>query len=375
MSNARFGTLGSMGISRADANLLLNHGMDVGVMRPYLETVGTNVKAFMDVLVNVNRKWDGKANNGKGGYTVEPVFNKVEIPVSNASLRKDEWIEFDNIVIRESRERLRYVNMLRNRGLVKAVDGMSKFSLESENLNDFNDAELTMDAINRAAKDMANYELVGTPLPIAHKEFDIPLRKLNASRSSGEALDTTQIEQCTRKVAELIEDIHLNGSDSYKAANYTLYGVTDHPNVNTGSLTANWDDSAASGTTILADVLNMLQDARTDDFFGPFALLVPGNFEGALDEDFKANSDKTVRERLMQIDSIAEILVLDKLDDDTVVLQQLTSDVMRTIDGLGVTTVQWDSVGGMGLNFKVMSIQVPDPRATQSGKSGIVVYT
>jgi uncharacterized linocin/CFP29 family protein len=360
-----------MGVSKAQANLLLGHNMDVGVMRPYIETVGTNQKGFMDVLVKVNRKW----SENEKKYVLEPVFNKVEIPVQNASLRKDEWIEFDNIVIRESRERLRYVNMLRNRGLVKSVDGMSKFSLESDNLNEFQPAELTMDGINRASKDMANYELTGIPLPIAHKEFDIPLRKLNASRTVGEALDTTQIELATRQVSELIEDIHLNGASSYKAANYTLYGVSDHPNANTGSLTANWDDSAASGTTILADVQNMLEAARADGFYGPFALLVPGNFEGALDNDFKANSDKTIRERLMQLDSIAEILVLDKLDDDTVVLQQLTADVMRTIDGLNITTVQWDSVGGMGLNFKVMGIQVPNPRATQSGKSGIVVYT
>lgn len=373
--SANITTMQSMGMSKAQANMLLGNGMDVGVMRPYLETVGTNVKAFMDVFDGFTREFDQTMNAGTGGYTRKPKFRKIEVPVDNASLRKDEWIEFDSIVIRESRERLRFVNMLRARGLTKSVDGMSKFSLESENLNEFNAAELTMDGINRANKDQANFELVGIPLPISHKEFDIPLRKLNASRTIGEALDTTSIELATRQVSELIEGIHLNGSSSYKAANYTMYGVTDHPDVNTGSLTANWDDSAASGTTILADVLGMLQAARADNFFGLFALLVPGNFEGALDEDFKANSDKTIRQRLSEIDSIDEIMVLDQLADDTVVIVQLTSDVIRTIDGLPMTTVQWDSVGGMGLNFKVMSIQVPQPRSTQSQKSGIVVYT
>jgi uncharacterized linocin/CFP29 family protein len=360
-----------MGVSKEQANLLLSHNMDVGVMRPYLESEGTNLKAYMDVLVNVKREWSEQEK----GYVVTPEFDKVEIPVGNASLRKDEWIEFDAILVRESRERLRFVNLLNSRGLTKSVDGMSKFSLESENVNEFQPAALTMDGINRGPKDQVNYELAGIPLPIAHFEFDIPLRKLNASRQTGEALDTTSIELATRQVAELIEDIHLNGASSYKAANYTMYGVTDHPNVNTGSLTANWDDSAASGTVILGDVLSMLQAARADGFYGPFALLVPGNFEGALDEDFKANSDKTIRERLMDIDAISDILVLDKLSDDTVVLMQLTNDVMRTVNGLSMTTVQWDSVGGMGLNFKVMAIQVPNPRATQAGKSGIVVYT
>lgn len=366
---------GGMGLTKAQANLLLNHNMDAGVMRPYLETIGTNIKAYMDVFVGNKRSYSKEAYNGRGGYIGVPQFKKIEIPVDNASLRKDEWIEFDDIVIRESRDRLRFVELLRSRGLVKTVDGMSKFSLESENLNDMQAAELTMDGINRASKDQANFELVGTPLPIGHKEFDIPLRKLNASRTIGEALDTTQIEQATRQVAELIETIHVNGSSSYKAANYTLYGLTDQPNVNTGSLTASWIASAASGTTILADVLAMTAAARSDGFFGPFALLVPGNYEGVLDEDFKANSDKTIRQRLMEIDSIDEVMVIDKLADSTVVVVQLTADVIRTISGLAMTTVQWDSVGGMGLNFKVMAIQVPQPRATQSGKSGIVVYT
>lgn len=369
--SARFDTLGGMGVSKEQANLLLAHNMDVGVMRPYLKTEGTNLKAYMDILVNVKREWSAQEK----GYITTPEFETVEIPVSNASLRKDEWIEFDNILVRESRDRLRFVNLLNSRGLTKVVDGMSKFSLESENVNEMQAAELTMDGINRGNKDQANYELVGIPLPIAHKEFDIPLRKLNASRTLGEALDTTQIELATRQVAELIESIHLNGASSYKAANYTLYGVTDQPNINTGNFAASWTASAASGTTILADVLNMLTALRTDGFYGPFALLIPGNYEGVLDEDFKANSDKTIRQRLMEIDSISDILVLDKLADSTVAVIQLTSDVIRTISGLSMTTVQWDSVGGMGLNFKVMAIQVPEPRATQSGKSGIVVYT
>ena len=43
MSEARFDTLGSMGVSKEQANLLLGHNMDVGVMRPYLETEGNSV--------------------------------------------------------------------------------------------------------------------------------------------------------------------------------------------------------------------------------------------------------------------------------------------------------------------------------------------
>jgi len=36
-----------------------------------------------------------------------------------------------------------------------------------------------------------------------------------------------------------------------------------------------------------------------------------------------------------------------------------------------ITTVQWESQGGMRLNFKVMAIQVPQLRADYSSQSGI----
>jgi hypothetical protein len=49
----------------------------------------------------------------------------------------------------------------------------------------------------------------------------------------------------------------------------------------------------------------------------------------------------------------------------------MTPDVVRAINGLDLTTVQWESVGGMRLNFKVMAIQVPQIRSTYAGRCGI----
>ncbi len=39
---------------------------------------------------------------------------------------------------------------------------------------------------------------------------------------------------------------------------------------------------------------------------------------------------------------------------------------------MDITTVQWESVGGMRLNFKVMAIQVPQLRADHYGNCGIL---
>ena len=63
---------------------------------------------------------------------------------------------------------------------------------------------------------------------------------------------------------------------------------------------------------------------------------------------------------------------LDYLTGTTILLIQQTPDVARAVVGLDVTTVQWESMGGMMLNFKVMAILVPQLRADFNGNTGIV---
>ena len=57
------------------------------------------------------------------------------------------------------------------------------------------------------------------------------------------------------------------------------------------------------------------------------------------------------------------------------IMVQMTPDVARAVNGMDITTVQWESVGGMRLNFKVMAIQVPQLRADYDGRCGIVHAT
>jgi len=51
---------------------------------------------------------------------------------------------------------------------------------------------------------------------------------------------------------------------------------------------------------------------------------------------------------------------------------QMTSDVVREVIGMDITTVEWDTIGGLQKNFKVMAILVPQLRCDQNDQSGIV---
>ena len=59
----------------------------------------------------------------------------------------------------------------------------------------------------------------------------------------------------------------------------------------------------------------------------------------------------------------------------TFIMVQMTPDVCRAVNGMDITTVQWEAVGGMRLNFKILTVSVPQLRADFYGNCGIAVAT
>jgi uncharacterized linocin/CFP29 family protein len=332
------------------AQRLIANDMSVSPLRPWQEWKDGR---FVGNFINVN----GQA-----------------VPTTNAAtLRKEEWVQYDTAVLEETRQRLTGIADLESRGLTYNIgNGLGKTVLEHETVNDIGNATMDMDGLARGQNDRPEYVLNYLPLPIVHADFSVNLRQLAASRNSGSALDTTIASMKARRVAEKLEDIYFLGASAYSFGGGTIRGLLDHPNRNQYTLTAHWNDSAATGATIVADVLGMKAAAVADGFYGPFVLYIPSNFEAALDEDYAANYPKTVRNRLLEIQGIQDIKVADRLTADNVVLVQMTSDVVRLVNGMAINTLQWDEQGGLVVNFKIMCIKVPQIRATQSGKCGIV---
>lgn len=289
------------------------------------------------------------------------------------TLRKDDWITLDNTLLEVARQRLRGVNDLMSRGLRFGLNNpLGTTRLEWEQVSNMSPAEVNMSGLTESELDRVLFSLVGMPIPIIHKDFFINIRALEASRNGGSPLDTTQVALSTRLVTEKIEDLLFNGGFD-TGANGAIYGYTNVPTRNTGSVTADWDGTA-TGEQILDDVLEMIALAQGDNMYGPYVLYVPSAWFVYLQEDFKTNSDKSVYSRLKEIPMIEDIMPTENLTT-SVVLVQMTRDVVDMVDGLQPTVIQWDSKGGMQLNFKVMAIMVPRIKADYSGQSGIVHYS
>ena len=91
--------------------------------------------------------------------------------------------------------------------------------------------------------------------------------------------------------------------------------------------------------------------------------------------DFKTYSDRTILERIMAIPGISAIKETKDLTASNIIMVQMTSDVIDLVSGMQPTTVQWESEGGMVVNFKVMTIMVPRIKFDFVNQSGIVHYS
>jgi hypothetical protein len=302
--------------------------------------------------------------------------NGVAVPIQNATtLRKDEWKQMDDTVLNIARERLVGVADLESRGLVYNItNGLGTTVLEYEDVSDMNDAEMDMDAETEGRNDRIQYSPNYLPLPIVHKDFRINIRQLAASRTKGASLDTTQMELSTIKVVKKWEEMLFNGTSSYTFGGGTIYGYLDFPTSVGGTLTKGWDDSAATGSTMVADLVAMKQALINVKHYGPYGVYIPTSFETALDDDYKAASDKTIRQRLLEIEGIDFIKVSDHMTTDYVVMVELQASTVRMVNALPLAPVQWEEKGGMVLKFKVMGIKVPQIRADQDGNCGLAVY-
>lgn len=354
---------------------------DPGMLRPY---VGDDGQKY--VTVNTGRqKFDDKVKR------MVPVYEKVRVSdlianghgnsiMTNAtSLRKDEWLQLDNVIIRAARQRLRAWQDLAASNTYTIPNGMSKMVLEHETMSDPGEAVVDMDGLSEGRSDSPKFQLEGLPLPITHSDFWFSQRRLAISRTGGMPLDTSMGEAAGRRVAEMIEKTLIGtvtGATYGAAADYgrtpTVYGYTNFTSrITRTSMTA---PTGSNGSAVLTSWLNLRDDLYDANFFGPFMVYTSTDYDQYLDNLFSTTepSAGTLRSRLLQIDGIRGIRRLDYLTNTfTVLMVQMTPDVARAVNGMDITPVQWESQGGMRLNFKVMAIQVPQLRADYNGNCGI----
>ncbi len=277
--------------------------------------------------------------------------------VENRTLRPDETRQIEEALTRVARRDLVAVARLRALGLTVPLRNIGVTSYEFDRVAPVDDATQGMSILNLGDRDLVTFDRTSIPVPVTASQFELDARHQAAGTTLGQPVSLTNVEEHTRAVAEKLEDTLVNGSDVTIGGNglpgYTDFGCREQLSYSEDD----WLGSLESGLeAAVTDVLAMRAALRDNGFTGPYDLYIPANYDGVIDEDYKAASDRTLRERLLAINGIGGVYVLPSLADSEVLLVQMTSGVVQAPIGQDITTITWDIYGGLATRWAILAV-------------------
>lgn len=359
----------------------------------------------------------GEARPLQGVITCQDFEQRTGIrsPVANATVfSKEQWLYLDGKINLAARYPLRLWADLSAAVPFSGFNGMATPILEYQALSDPGQAMVDMRGDTMGNRDTPQYQLRGMPLPITHMDFDYDQRTLMTGRIKGTPLEVTTAEAAGRRIGETIECTSIGnlpgilyGGASTQQGGYDVvsqvFGLINFPNRQT-YLQLNLPTTG--GYTVsqtLSDVLAILDQLKANKFFGPFMVYTSNDWDKYMDNDYILTggnvATQTLRNRLRAIPDIKDVRRLDMLfanppttnpaastykgptpmglsaNPFMLIFVQMTNEVVEAVDGMGITTVQWEEVGGMRSCFKIMTIQATRMKMDFYKNSGVLVAT
>jgi hypothetical protein len=279
----------------------------------------------------------------------------------------------DKAVVNVGLQRLVIAADLLSSGLTfPLTDPLSVTEVEWEAISKVGGAQRTMSPSARGENQLPDRIIHRVPIFCTTDDFSIGIRTLKMSQRVGTPIDTTLVEQATRRVNEAIEDSVINGA-GLVVNGYSVPGLLNAPNAATFSLTAPWQ--TATGVQIFNDTETMIGKLQLNLKFGPYNMYVGTLIGNALDADYSVLNAQglSIKERLLKIGVLNSIKIADQMPSTQVLLVQMTNDVVEMISGQPPTVIPWTSLDGFTLHWLVLAIMVPRVRSDYSGNSGICI--
>lgn len=313
------------------------------------------------------------AASGLGGTVAQRLLaNNMNFETlrTNAILQHDEWKDLDDRVIRLAEERLVLTQDLIASGLTYDLGGIGTTISQWQTETDMTPATVSMEPDSQDNRDLLDYQMNQVAIPIIHKDFKLGLRQIEASRRMGSNIDLTNADAAARKVGQAMEDLVINGYGNTIGGS-RIYGVITHPDRITGTAPGSW----ANIDNVYQTVLNMLSAADAVHRYGPFNLYISPGMGMTMYRYYEDGSGQTVEMRLQQIGAIQSIRVDDRLPENNLVLVQMTSDTIDLAVAQQLMPVEWEEMGGMVVNHKVLTAMAPRIKPDAKGELGIVHFT
>lgn len=296
--------------------------------------------------------------------------------VGNAApIPLDAWRRIDARATRIQRDVLAVFNRLSaaNSTPVAIGDLVSYFP----KISDSGEVHVSMDGRSEGLADAATVSYEGTPVPILDSFARMGWRQMEMIRKGPTALDVETIANHQRRVAEKMEDMVLNGLATVVVGGSTIYGLRNHPQRSTG--THGLTLASATGAEWLTAIRQVISLHLADNAYGRVTIFLNYNdwFVASANE-FAAGYPKTILQRILEIEQVAEVVPASKMPANNIV-------------GIaGLTTGDWGSILSampmvtrpkQRLNpeddyvFGVMAAVAPQFRVDASGQTAITHTT
>ena len=337
-------------------------------MRPYKNNRGENVISVLSGHKIIQ--------NADGSQTMKPVY-KEKVIYQNALLRKYDWEVIDTAVMDVMRQPLIGIQDLISAGLTRPLGGIGVSVSTYEQLSDMTPADVSMNVTPQKGEfDRVAFTPQSVPVPIISKPFSLDLRTLEASRRSGEGLDTTQARVATLKVREALEDMLFNGS-TIQMKSFKVYGYTNAPNriTDTAAGFGGGVWSAADGNAHKT-ITGMIAALVAKGFYGPYGVYIsPTPYAVSLGLT-GANLTETQLSVIQRtIPDVKFIKRAPRLTDGLVIVVQLTAEVVDLAIGQDITPLSWQEYGGLMHEFRVLMAAVPRIKFDANDNCGVAVAT
>lgn len=256
--------------------------------------------------------------------------------VGNAmTLPKDVWGEWDREAVEIQREVLVVFNDLA--AAVQMPMPIGKMIHYFQTVSDSGQVNVSMDGRSKGRTDQPTIDYFGTPLPIIDSPFSYGWRQVAAAQTEGFQLDAAARSNSMYKVAEKLEDIALNGDTSIVVGTAPLYGLRNHPRRNTR--TTGVVLNGATGDQWLVEIRGLLRELHDANFKVPATIYL--NWDDwfyASNTDFKANGDKTIAQRVREIEGVREVVPADKVPANEMIAVVKNRRVLQVLSGMPMTS-------------------------------------
>lgn len=295
--------------------------------------------------------------------------------VVNSALRKDEWEELDRSIVQAAVAPLNMTQRMITAGLTRPLGGLGTLIAQYNQISEMTAANVSLSGNASGQKDRVDYDLVGVPVPVIFKEFELNQRYLEASRRLGDSIDTANGAAAARVVGEKVEDLLINGDSSVNLNGNTIYGLTSHPDRNTDTATNLGGGDFGTISNIIPTFSGILSALKADNYRGPYGVFVADTqYDQMAHQFYSDGSGQNALNRVLQIPSIQFIDSSAWLDAGEVVVVHLSKDVVELAyvqQYWPITNLEWTSGDGMQSNFKVMTVFAPMVKSDYNGRSGV----